>query len=97
MVAASTRTSMRIGLLAAEALDRPLLQRAQELGLQLDRHVADLVEIERAAVRSSSLPSRRSFASVNAPRSCPNISDSRSVAGIAAHETATKGRPARRL
>ncbi len=37
-------------LVAAEPLDRPLLQRAQQLGLQLQRHVADLVEVERAAV-----------------------------------------------
>src|SRR5207302_823107 len=43
------------GVLAANALDGPLLQRAQQLGLQLDRHIADLVEVERAAVRELEL------------------------------------------
>ncbi len=38
------------GLLAAHALDRALLERAQQLRLQLRRHVADLVEEEGAAV-----------------------------------------------
>ena len=36
---------------AAQALDLPLLQRAQQLGLQVERHLADLVEKERALVR----------------------------------------------
>ena len=37
-------------LVAADALELLLLQRAQELRLRLERHVADLVEEERAAV-----------------------------------------------
>ena len=37
-------------LVAAHALEGPLLQRAQELDLQLGRHVADLVEEDAAAV-----------------------------------------------
>src|SRR5207249_5031382 len=36
---------------AAHALDLPLLERSQNLGLHRERHVADLVEKERAAVR----------------------------------------------
>ena len=36
---------------AAEALELLLLQHAQQLGLQLQRNVADLVEEQRAAVR----------------------------------------------
>src|SRR5439155_20617021 len=38
-------------VLAAHALERLLLERAQDLGLGLERHVADLVEEQRAAVR----------------------------------------------
>ena len=34
----------------AEREHLPLLEHAQELGLRLERHVADLVEEERAAV-----------------------------------------------
>ena len=36
--------------LGADRADLALLQRAQELGLELDRHLADLVEEQRAAV-----------------------------------------------
>ena len=36
---------------AADGADHALLQRAQELGLQAERHLADLVEEERAARR----------------------------------------------
>ena len=37
-------------LAAAHALDDAVLQEAQQLGLQRQRHVADLVEEQRAAV-----------------------------------------------
>ena len=37
-------------LVASDPLERLLLQQAQDLGLQARRHVADLVEEERAAV-----------------------------------------------
>ena len=40
----------RLGLGVADAEDDPLLQRAQELHLQRERHLADLVEEQRAAV-----------------------------------------------
>ena len=36
---------------SADALEAPLFERAQDLGLQRERQVADLVEEERAAVR----------------------------------------------
>ena len=38
------------GLVAADALEALLLQHAQQLGLRGGRHVADLVEEQRAAV-----------------------------------------------
>src|SRR5262245_14321868 len=37
------------GLGSADALERLLLQQAQDLGLQLQWHIADLVEQDRAA------------------------------------------------
>ncbi len=37
-------------LMSADALDHPLLQETQQLGLQRQRHVADLVEEQRAVV-----------------------------------------------
>jgi hypothetical protein len=50
LVAAITRTSTLIGSRAADALELALLQHAQQLGLQVERHLADLVEEQRAAV-----------------------------------------------
>jgi hypothetical protein len=48
LVAATTRTSTRVR--AAHPLELPLLEHAQELGLELGPQVADLVEIERTAL-----------------------------------------------
>jgi hypothetical protein len=48
--AAITRTSDPERVLAADALERLLLERAQHLRLRLEAHVADLVQEERAAV-----------------------------------------------
>jgi hypothetical protein len=45
-------------LVAADALEFLFLDRAQELRLGLERHVADLVEEERAAVRGLELALR---------------------------------------
>ena len=50
LVAATTRTSTSIGLVAADALDLALLEDAEQLGLHRRRQLADLVEEERAAV-----------------------------------------------
>src|SRR4029450_9683535 len=43
-------------LVPADALERALLQGAQELHLELGRHVSDLVEEHRAAVGELELP-----------------------------------------
>ena len=48
-MAATTRTSMRVGR-AAEPLDLPFLEHPQQLGLQLQRQLADLVEEDGPAV-----------------------------------------------
>jgi hypothetical protein len=50
-VAAITRTSTRIGrCLATDAVELALGEHAQQPGLQRRRHVADLVEEQRAAI-----------------------------------------------
>jgi hypothetical protein len=71
------------------------LQRAQQPGLRLHRHVADFVEEQRAAGRLLELADVRATAPVKAPFSCPNSSLSISSAGMAAVLTATNG-PSRR-
>ena len=60
LVAATMRhVDLRSALAAAEARDLALLQHAQQLGLQLERHVGDLVEQQRAALGDcSNLPAR---------------------------------------
>ncbi len=50
MVAAITRTSTWRALRRAHPLQLAGLEHAQQLGLLRERHVADLVEEERAAV-----------------------------------------------
>ena len=50
-MAAISRKSTRIVRVLPETLDLVLLQDAQQLRLQLERHVADLVEEQRALVR----------------------------------------------
>ena len=88
----------RLLLPAAEAPERALLQHAQQLDLRGRLHLGDLVEEQRAAVRPArSTPVRRSCAPVNAPFSCPKISLSSSVSGIAAQLIATNGNVARGL
>ena len=65
------------GLGAAEPPHHARLERAQELGLQLERELADLVEEERAAVaRARRRRATLATAPVKAPRSWPNSSDS---------------------
>ena len=49
-MAATRRTSVFSVDGAADALELAVLDHAQELGLQLERQLADLVEEERAAV-----------------------------------------------
>jgi hypothetical protein len=73
-----------------------LLQHAQQPRLRLHRHVADLVEEQRAALGLLEAAGARVLAPVKAPFSWPNSSDSIRSRGIAAMLTATNG-PLRRL
>ena len=74
-----------------------LLQHAQQPGLGFHRHVADLVEEERAALRLLEAAGRRASAPVKAPFSWPKSSDSIRSRGIAAmltaHERPVRGAP----
>ena len=55
-MAATSRTSTLDGAVAAQPLELPLLQNAQQLGLQLQRNIADLVQEQRAVVRQFEAP-----------------------------------------
>jgi hypothetical protein len=85
------------GVLTADPANRPRLERAQQLGLELERKVSYLVEEETSPCASSKSPGLAAVAPVNAPFSWPNSSDSRSAAGIAAQLISTKGAAARGL
>jgi hypothetical protein len=78
-------------VLRADRRHDPVLEHAQDLGLQVERHVADLVEEQRPAVRLLEVPRARLRRPVNAPFSCPNSMLSMSCSGIAAQLTGTKG------
>ena len=54
-----TRTSTAARAVVADALELALLEHAQQLGLQLERDLADLVEEERAAVGELEAPGDR--------------------------------------
>ena len=83
---------------AADALERLLLEKAQQLGLQRRHHLADLVEEHRAAVgRSRAGRASAGRASVNAPRSWPNSSLSSSASGSAEQVMFMNGLAARSL
>ena len=79
LVALISRTSTLDRLVGAEAHDLAVLQHAQELGLHRLRHVADLVQEERAAVGVLEAALAVGRAPVNAPRTWPNSSSSRIV------------------
>ena len=80
----------------AEPVEGAVLDHAQDLLLERERHVADLVEEQRPARRPArTCPAARWSAPVNAPRSWPNSSLSSSVSGKAAQLTATNGRSPR--
>ena len=82
---------------AADGRVFALLQHAQQPRLRLHRHVADLVEEQRAALGLLEAAGRaRVCAPVKAPFSWPNSSDSIRSRGIAAMLMATNG-PLRRL
>jgi len=76
----------------AEARDDPLLEHAQELGLHVERHVADLVEENRPTCGELELPGLPSDrAPVKAPFSYPKSSASSSSRGTAAQLTPMNG------
>ena len=78
-------------LVAADRADLPFLQGPQQFGLHRQRHLADFVQQQRAAVGLQEQPLRSARASVKAPRAWPNNSLSSSVSGKAAQLTATNG------
>src|SRR5450432_4354493 len=66
-------------VLATQPADSQILQDAKQLRLCGLRHLADLIQKQRAAVGHSKQPAERSIASVKAPFSCPNNSLSNRV------------------
>src|SRR3954453_10735202 len=68
---------------AADPLDHPLLQEAQQLGLQPHRQVADLVQEQGAPVRVLDAPRRLLDGPGEGAALWPNSSDSSSGSGIA--------------
>ena len=79
-------------LRAAEAQELLLDQHAQHLALRLERHVGDLVDVERAAVR---LFERADLARRPERSSVPNSSSSTRSGAMAAALSTTKGPSAR--
>ena len=77
-------------LAPADPADLALLEHAEQLGLQVERQVADLVEQQRALVRQLEQAGRSAVAPVNAPFAWPNSSLSSSCSGIAAQLMAVK-------
>jgi hypothetical protein len=69
---------------APEPLDLLVLQRPQQLWLQLERQIADLVEKQGAAMRGLESPRVCARAPVNAPRSYPNSARGRNRLRITA-------------
>src|SRR6187402_2793045 len=89
-----------VGLLRAiapEPLVLALLEQPKQLGLHLERELADLVQENRAVLGLLEAAMRRAAAPVKAPFSCPNSSLSKSVLGIALQFTFTNGEPTRWL
>ena len=97
LLAAITRTSTSIGRWPPSRDEALLLQHAQDLALGLERHVGDLVEQQRAAVRRA----RRCRAGAAArrprkPASQPNSSTSMRSGAMVAALITTNGASARR-
>ena len=91
LVAAITRDVDLLRLQRADALHLAVLERAQQLGLDRQRQLADLVEEQRAALAASNTPAFDSTAPVNAPRTWPNSSLSKSVSTTAEQLIVTNG------
>ena len=85
-----------LGLAVADAEDDALLQRAQELHLQVERQLADLVEEERALVgRPGTCRGATRSAPVKAPFTWPKSSLSMRFSGMAPQLMTTNGPVAR--
>ena len=80
---------------AADAPRLPGLEGAEELGLELERELADLVDEERAAVGLFEEARRATCAPVKAPFTKPKSSASRSVGATAPQSKTTNGPPLR--
>ena len=80
---------------AAQAPERLLLEDSQELGLRRRRERRGVVEVGGPVRRDLEEPSPADTAPVNAPRSCPNISLSKSSSERLAASMRTNGSPAR--
>ena len=81
LVAAIRRNSVLIGLRAADPLDLAFLNRAQQLGLQVEPQIADLVEEQRAVRRELELAELLPVRAGERPRSWPNSALSASSRG----------------
>jgi len=81
---------------ARHAANLPALERAEELDLNRERHLGHLVEEDGPRSACSMRPMRSALAPVNAPRTWPKISLSKSDSGIA-EEFTHEGRWERRL
>ena len=71
-IAVSSRDHPHIhfdGFPGTQSLKFPVLQHLQQFGLELEIHVADFIQQDRAAIRSSNLPGTFLNAPVKAPRS----------------------------
>ena len=84
------RTSTRRDAGSPHALNRKVLDYAQQLGLRREREVRDLIQEQRAAVRMLEFPAAP-LTPVAVRSSIPNSSASSSVSTSAAQLTATKG------
>jgi hypothetical protein len=79
------------GLVVAHPLQFAALDKAQQLGLQAQRHLADLVQKQRASVGGLDAPDAPCTAPVKAPRVWPKSSASSNASGMAAQLMATNG------
>ena len=97
LVAATSPHVYFLGAGAAQALEFALLQSTQELRLNLQRHVADLVEKQRALVGEFQPSDLLADGAGERSFSWPNNSLSNSPVGIAAQFSFTNVRFLRRL
>ena len=83
-------------LVGADRDHLPLLERGQQLGLEVERQIADLVEEQGAAVGRLHPPDPVAAAPVKAPFTWPNSSDSNRLSAVAPRSTETIGWSPRR-